>query len=189
MRVGRTLGFLAVAIGTLTCSTAQALAVLPPVDASACQIAPIAMPAMGEEGDLSTPIPTPTPISLAGAVPADDATVAEVTEVIGQSIACRNAGDQLRMLATFSDRWVGELFSGYDLVFYDAFEQQVSLPATPVAVDAQIQLLSISDVQLRPDGAAIAEVTTSVNGVEQTSRLLLIQEDGGWKIDGAETVS
>jgi hypothetical protein len=188
MRVGRTLGLLPVALAALSFSSAQAQTALPPVDPAACQIAPIAVPAQGEEGDLSTPVPTPTPISQTGAVPADDATIAAVTETIGQSIACQNAGDQLRMLATFSDRWVAQLFSGYDLVFYDAFEQQVSLPATPIAAASQIELVSLSDIQLRDDGAAIATVTTSVNGVEQTSLLVLIQEQGDWKIDGAEMV-
>ncbi len=189
MRVGRTLGIFTVVLAALSFSTAQAQTTLPPVDPSACQIAPIAMPVAGEEGDLSTPVPTPTPISRAGTVPADEATTASVTEVIGQSIACQNAGDQLRMLAAFSHRWVAQLFSGYDLVFYDAFEQQASLPATPIATASQIELVAISDVQLRDDGAVIATVVTRANGVEQTSLLLLIEEYGGWKIDGAELVS
>ena len=189
MRVRRTLGIFAVALAALIYSTVQAQTTLPSVNPSACQIAPIAMPAQGEKGDLSTPVPTQTPISQAGAVPASDATVAGVTEIIGQSIACQNAGDQLRMLAAFSHRWIAQLFSGYDLVFYDAFEQQVSLPATPLAADAQIELIAISDIQLRDDGAAIATVVTRANGVEQTSLLLLIEAYGGWKIDGAEIVS
>ena len=188
MRIRRTLGVFA-ALAALAFSTVQAQTALPPVDPAACQIAPIAMPVQGEEGDLSTPVPTPTPISQEGVVPADEATVTAVTEIIGQSIACQNAGDQLRMLAAFSDRWVAQLFSGYDLVFYDAFEQQVSLPATPIVTASQIDLVAISDVQLRDDGAAIATVITRLNGVEQTSLLLLIQEDGAWKIDGAELVS
>ena len=188
MRVRWTLGVLAALIA-LVFSTAQAQTALPPVDPAACQIAPIAMPVQGEEGDLSTPVPTPTPISRESAIPADVATATAVTEIIGQSIACQNAGDQLRMLASFSDRWVAQLFSGYDLVFYDAFEQQASLPATPLAADAQVELIAVSDVQLRDDGAAIATVVTRVSDVEQTSLLLLIREDGGWKIDGAETAS
>jgi len=80
-------------------------------------------------------------------------------------------------------------FSGYDLVFYDQFAQQASLPATPLAAEAQVELVSISDIQLRDDGAAIATVVTRSNGAEQTSLLLLIQENGSWKIDGAEPVS
>ena len=188
MRVRRTLGLIA-ALAALAISNVQAQTALPPVDPSACQIAPIAMPAKGEEGDLSTPVPTPTPISQESAVPADEATATAVTEIIGQSIACQNAGDRLSMLAAFSDRWVAQLFSGYDLVFYDQFEQQVSLPATPLAADAQIELIEVSDIQLRDDGAVIGTVVTRVSGAEQTSLLLLIQEDGNWKIDGAETVS
>jgi hypothetical protein len=189
MRVRRTLGILAMALAALACSTVHAQTALPPVDPAACKIAPIVRPVKGDAGDLSTPVPAPTPISQEGVVPADEATATAVAEIIGQSIACQNAGDQLRMLAAFSDRWVTQLFSGYDLVFYDAFEQQVSLPATPIAPDARIELISISDVQLRADGAAIVTVSTNVNGVEQTSLLLLIQEDGGWKIDGAELAS
>jgi len=188
MRVHRTLGLIA-ALAALAFSTARAQTALPPVDPSACQIAPIAMPVEGEEGDLSTPVPKPTPISQESAVPADDATVTAVTEVIGQSIACQNAGDQLSMLAAFSDRWIAQLFSGYDRVFYDEFEQQASLPATPLAASAQVMLISVSDIQIRDDGASIATVVTRAKGVEQTSLLLLIQEEGSWKIDGAEPVS
>src|SRR4051794_30110294 len=68
MRVHRTLGLFA-ALAALTFSTAQAQTALPPVDPSNCQIAPIAMPVQGEEGDLSTPAPTPTPISQESVVP------------------------------------------------------------------------------------------------------------------------
>jgi len=188
MRLRRTLGLIAT-LAAFAFSTVQAQTALPSVDPSACQIAPIAMPVQGEEGDLSTPVPTPTPISQQSAVTGDDATVTAVTEVIGQSIACQNAGDQLRMLAAFSDRWIAQLFSGYDLIFYDQFEQQVSLPSTPLAAEAQVELIAVSDIQMRDDGAAIATVVTQVSGTEQTSLLLLIQEDGDWKIDGAETVS
>jgi hypothetical protein len=188
MRLRRTLGLIAT-LAAFAFSTVQAQTALPPVDPSACQIAPIAMPVQGEKGDLSAPVPTLTPISQESAVPADNETVTAVTEIIGQSIACQNAGDQLRMLAAFSDRWVAQLFSGYDLIFYDQFEQQVSLPATPLAAAAQVVLIAVSDIRMRDDGAAIATVVTQVSGAEQTSLLLLIQEDGGWRIDGAETVS
>lgn len=188
MRHTRLLPLIAIALAMVIASSVSA-ADLPAVDPSACTIAPIPVPAEGEVGDLSTPQSTPTPIAATPATPADDATVAAITDTIAQSIACRNAGDQLRMLATFSDRWVAALFSGYDLVFYNQFLDQVTLPATPLAATDQIALVAIDDVGLRDDGAAIATVTTSAGGVEQRSLLLLIEEGDAWKIDGAEAAA
>ena len=182
------LPLIAIALAVVTWSSVSA-AELPSVDPSACTIAPIPVPVEGEVGDLSTPQPTPTPIATAPVTPADDATAAAITETIAQSIACRNAGDQLRMLATFSDRWVAALFSGYDLVFYNQFLDQVDLPATPLATADQITLVAIDDIGLRDDGAALATVTTRSGGVEQRSLLLLIEESGVWRIDGADVAA
>lgn len=185
MRHTRFLALISTALAVVAVSPVYA-ADLPPVDPSACSIAPISVPVEGEAGDLSTPQPTPTPIATAPVTPADDATVAAIVTTIAQSLACRNAGDQLRMLATFSDRWVAALFSGYDLVFYNQFLDQVALPATPLAATDQIALVAIDDVGLRSDGEAIATVTTSAGEVQQRSLLLLVEENGAWKIDGAE---
>lgn len=188
MRCIRLLPLIAIAFAMVSLSTVMA-ADLPPVDPSACTIAPIQIPAEGEVGDLSTPQPTPTPIATMPAAPADEVTITEVTGSIAQSIACRNAGDQLRMLATFSDRWVAALFSGYDLVFYNQFLDQIALPATPLAATDQIALVAIDHVELRADGAVLATVTTRAGGVERQSLLLLIEEHGAWKIDGAEVAA
>lgn len=156
-------------------------------DSGACSNDPITLPEPGEVGDLTLPSPTVTAIDESDTTPADAATTEAVSEPIEQAIACQNAGDVLRMLASFSDRWITERFSGYDLVFYDRFIAAAS-SATPVPDDGQLSVVSI-DVRIRADGAALATVVTNMNGQEQTSLLVLIETGTGWKIDGGQLAS
>jgi hypothetical protein len=176
------------AIGFVAPAVASAAPGTPAGAPSACTAAPIPVPQQGEEGDLTLPSPTVTAIDESGATPADAATIAAVTEPIAQAIACQNAGDVLRMLANFSDRWIAERFSGYDLVFYGRF-LEVAGSATPVPSDGELSLVSIDDVRVRADGAVLATVTTNMNGQEQVSLLVLIETADGWKIDGSQPVA
>jgi hypothetical protein len=152
-----------------------------------CTNEPIAIPEQGAVGDLTLPSPTVTAIDESNTNPADDATIAAITTPIEQAIACQNAGDVLRMLASFSDRWIAERFSGYDLVFYGRFLDAAG-SATPVPDDGQLSLVSIDDVRSRTDGAVLASVVTNMNGQEQTSLLVLVETADGWKIDGSQPV-
>jgi len=149
-----------------------------------CTNEPIAIPEPGEVGDLTLPSPTVTAIDESNTTPADVPTTSDVAQPIQRAIACQNAGDILRMLGNFTDRWIAERFSGYDLVFYGRFLEAAG-SATPVPDDGQLALVSI-DVRIRADGAALATVVTNMNGQEQTSLLVLIETADGWKIDGGQ---
>jgi hypothetical protein len=176
---------LGVAGTSVPVAAAQATPV--PVDPATCTIAPVEPPAPGEVGDLTLPSPIATAIDEANTTPADQATIDAVTATIAQSIACQNAGDVLRLLANFSERWIAERFSGYDLVFYGRFLESVEL-ATPVPGAAQIELVAIEDVRVRQDGAALATVITSNGGEQERSLLVLIETAGGWRIDGSQAI-
>jgi hypothetical protein len=171
-----------------------ALLVMPGADAGAntgdyavspenCVIEPIVFPQPGDVGDLATPSPTPTPVVAEGRTPADDAVVQAVTGRIESAIACQNAGDVLRMLANFTERWVSERFAGYDLVFYSRFRDHAGNPE-PLPDEERIELLSIDEVLVRDDGAVLATVNTRAQGEEQTSLVVLVEEAGVWLIDG-----
>lgn len=152
-----------------------------------CSNDPIAIPEPGEVGDLTLPSPTVTAIDESNTTPADIPTTSDVAQPIQRAIACQNAGDILRMLGNFTDRWIAERFSGYDLVFYGRFLDAAG-SATPVPDDGQLSLVSI-DVRIRADGAALATVVTNMNGQEQTSLLVLVETESGWKIDGSQPIS
>lgn len=160
---------------------------VPSTNYTECTSEPIAVPEQGDAGDLTLPSPTATVIDESNTTPADDVTIAEITEPVVQSLACQNAGDVLRMLASFSDRWIAEHFSGYDLVFYGRFVDAANA-ATPLPDDGQVSLMSVADVRVRADGAALAVVSTSVNGQDQTSLLVLVNTPDGWKIDGSQPI-
>jgi hypothetical protein len=152
-----------------------------------CIIEPIPMPLPGEEGNLATPAPSPTPIAVTDGIPADDAVVAAVSERMALAIACQNAGDPLRMLANFTDRWIDELFSGYNLVFYGRFQDAARSPE-PLPEAQQTDLVSVDDVRIREDGTVLAAVTTRMAGEETISLVVLVEESGAWLIDGGELI-
>lgn len=179
------IGFLFVV--ALILPAAHVNAALPSVAPAACTNAPIAVPPPGEVGDLTLPSPVATAIDESGAKPADQATIDAVTAPIVQAVACQNAGDVLRMLASFSDRWIAERFSGYDLVFYGRFLNAAE-SATPAAVSSQVELVTIEDVRVRTDGTVLATVVTSSGGEQQRDLLVLIESAGGWKIDGSQSL-
>lgn len=175
-------------LASLESRPAVAAPEVPSTNFTECTSDPIAIPQKGEVGDLTLPSPTATEIDESNTTPADAATIAAITEPIVQSLACQNADDVLRMLASFSDRWIAERFTGYDLVFYGRFVDSAN-SATPVPAGGQVALVSINDVRVRADGSVLATVVTSVNGQEQTSLLVLVSSPTGWKIDGSQPIS
>lgn len=157
-----------------------------PVAPEDCTIEPAPMPQPGETGNLATPAPTPSPIVADGGTPADDDTVEAVSDRIAMAIACQNAGDVLRMLANFSERWIEERFSGYDLVFYGRFQEAARDPE-PLPADERIELLAIEDVLTQADGRVTAMVTTRVQDAQQESLVVFVEESPGvWLIDGGQ---
>lgn len=159
---------------------------MPPVDPSACTIAPTAPMIPANPGDLNAAVPTPTPIVTEPTTPADEATVLAITERIAESIACQNAGDLARMISNFSPAWIAERFSGYDLVFVQRFLEQAANPQ-PVPESERIELVSVTDVRKRSDDVVLATVVTSYENQERTSLIVLVNDGNGWLIETAQS--
>jgi hypothetical protein len=177
--------FLALAVMAAAPASAQDAA-LPSTTPGACTIEPRTQFPTGEEGDLTALSPTPTPaIDETGAAPADQAAIDAVTATVAMSIACQNAGDLPRMLATFSDAWIEGRFDSYDLVYLDTFQRNTALAATPVADADRRDLVAVTDVVVLPDGAIVATVVTSAGGVEERARLRFVTERDALVIDEA----
>lgn len=187
MRLFRSLILVAICASTLTIPPLASAQIksLPSVAAENCTIEPIAIPQLGEIGDLTQATSTPAPIDRAEASPADPEITAAVIELVVQSIACANAGDELRMLACFSDEWIQARFNGYDLVFYERFLTAAAI-STPSVLDSQISLIAIEVVGVRADGRVLIEIETEVGTVSSRSLLLLVEQSGAWRIDASE---
>jgi len=185
MRLGTAWMVSLLAVGALLapCTTARAQGGEFDVDPAACVIAPIPMPLPGDTGDLATPSPTPTPVAVPQGDAADDDVAAAVSERIAMAIACQNAGDPLRLLANFTQRWVSERFAGYDLVFYSRFQAAAEHPQ-PLPEGERIELLSVDEVVVLSDYEVVATVTTRIGGDTQKSAIALVETFGEWLIDG-----
>ena len=189
----RGVGFIMVAIAVMALGAfapaARAETGAYEVAPEACVIDPVPLPQPGEVGNLATPTPTPTPISVDRGRPVTPEVAQAVTARIEHAIACQNAGDPLRVLANFTERWVSDRFSGYDLVFYRRFRAAAENPA-PLPPDDRIELLIVDQVMEQADGSVVATVKTRQRGEEQTSLVVLREEAGDWLIDdGAVTAA
>ena len=123
--------------------------------------------------------------------PADAATVAALTATAREVIACDNAGEALRTLALYSDRYLRQYFATPDAFTPDRY----GALATPRPVDPglQVALVAVRDARLLPDGRAAAVVVvddpTATGGkTRSTSILFFVEQDGRWLIDGAVEV-
>lgn len=183
---GWVLGALILALTLAPAAESQAQDSRFPVAPEDCTIEPAPMPQPGETGNLATPAPAPSPLVADSGTPAEDETIEVVSDRIAMAIACQNAGDVLRMLANFSERWIADRFRGYDLVFYGRF-QEAALDPEPLPTDERIALGAIEEVREQVDGRVTAMVTTRVQGAEQVSLVVLVEEEpGDWVIDGGQ---
>jgi hypothetical protein len=156
---------------------------LPGVAPEDCVVEPLELEFSRNFGDLNVATPVPTMIAETTGTPASGEVVDAISARVALAIACQNAGDLNRMLANFSQRWIDERFSGYDLVFQQRFFEAAANP-TPLAETDRIELVSIEDVVTRTDGMVVAAVVTRQHGQERTSVVLLVETDDGWFIDG-----
>lgn len=107
----------------------------------------------------ATPLPTspeasPSPAGAPIGAPADAQTVAEVTAVWRQYIACLTAGDQARMFALLSDDMVRRQFV-VDIAFgvtEDALFDFLAATPVPLAPDQTVPFVPFEDVRVLDDG-------------------------------------
>lgn len=136
------------------------------------------------ETRFSPPDASPRPLVLPPAEPADLATVAAVTGVMREALACRNAGDLLRYTALLSD----------DLLLAIAAERPLPdvqrLPAVPQPLPPEQRLgyAAVLDARVLADGRVALLVETD-DPTEPpfgrgTDLLIFVDEGDGWLIDG-----
>lgn len=114
----------------------------------------VATPAVDEEYVLPTAVPQ-------GEAP-DDATVAEITAVVRQFIACSNSGDVLRALALFDDAYLRRVVDPTGELDPDTANQLVESLATPIALqpDQLVVFLGIREIVQLADGSVAVVLET-----------------------------
>jgi hypothetical protein len=129
----------------------------------------------------STPAPVEWPIGIPAPGPEREA----VQETVRQFIACSNAGDYERVLATSTLRYLAPQFAALD----DAGRTEaIALAANPQPhpEDEWLAIASVEPARQLPDGRLATQVITldPVNHPHQLeSVLILAEEDGIWRID------
>jgi hypothetical protein len=138
-----------------------------PLGAANCTVDPIDPDAYNAAIAEATP-PLQQPIEAVGQ-PADEATVAAVTDTIQQSVACTNIGDLGRLLAVIDPAYAPTLLGVPNADVPAAVEAAAAAsnaagPATPLVDDFDqgslvSSILSIKDIVVLDDGR-VAAVTT-----------------------------
>lgn len=156
-----------------------------PVD---CTVEPRSMDSLLAISGTPPPMRTPVSISTPGlqvpeADPADPETVAAVTDMIHELIACQNAGDFLRTSAFYTD----------NVLWF--FESQQPMPAeqkiaqfggTPVPLPPEQAIaVSVGEVSVLPGGEVIAVVERHLPVGTATIVYVLVQQDGHYLVDRA----
>ena len=132
--------------------------------------------------------PSPAP----AAEPADAETLAGITAVARELVACSNAGDQLRRLALFSDANVRAGFpDGPDEVF-----ARTAAAPVPVPDGERVALLGVTDARRLGPDRAIARVGIDNPGAHshgpgraaqhEQATLVFVRNGDGWLIDDVQ---
>jgi hypothetical protein len=135
------------------------------------------------ESPIQNPEATPE-TGLPAGDPADDDTTKAVQDTILEVVACLNAGDVLRSLSLYSDRFLSESFGGSPISQEDYDQAKASV--TPRISGQEVVLYSFSDVVILDDGRA----AVSVLGDDQQSEapatetvFILVQQGDDWLVD------
>jgi len=187
-------------IGALVLSLLATLAAAPmataetgtpaPLGAADCTVEPIDPATYTAAIAAATP-PPPLPGTPTG-TPADDATVAGVTEAIKQSIACTNAGDLGRLLAVIDPSYAPTILGVPNDQVPAAVEaaaktSAASGPATPLVDDLDStslvsNLISVTNVVQLPEdffhGLVSAEVKISRPGIGTVTATVYFRKEG-----------
>lgn len=139
----------------------------------------------------ASPIPapaSPTPVALPTGTPVDPATAEAVTAAIRQLIACLNAGDYWRLLATYSDRYVQIFLQAYIDPATGLTQETFDAYATPnpPQPERHTALLEIGDILFLPDGRVAAVVIADDLGDDLAPAqtiFYLVKNGDRWQID------
>ena len=162
-----------------------------PLGAADCTVDPIDPDAYSAAIAAATPAP-PLPVTATGGTPADDATVAAVTDTMRQSIACTNAGDLGRLLAlidpSYAPTILGVPNNQVDAAVQAAAETSaVAASSTPLVDDLdgtslQSTLLSVTDIVVLPEvffnGQVSAQVAIDRPDIATVTATVYLRQEG-----------
>ncbi|MCC6315631.1 MAG: hypothetical protein IT337_16655 [Thermomicrobiales bacterium] len=152
-----------------------------------CRVAPRPLPLFSTDAATATPVmtpgPLPTPFAASGAL-ADAATTAAITATVRESLACRNAGELRRAYALLTDGMLAHLF-GNEAGIPPEVQEALADPVRKLPRAARLELLSVSDPVVLPDGRVAARVETRSDGLIYADDLIFTKVGDHWLIDEA----
>jgi hypothetical protein len=177
-----------IALGLLTARVSLATAAGTPVavDPAECTVQPLQIGQLTELVVSARPLAAPWQDPLPTAKNADDATLAAITALVRESVACTNANDPMRNFALFSDRYLIERFSadgGDDLGHLAAALTRHPKPATPAD---RLTLVSVTDAVMLDPNTVVATVSTANATTTFIDHLRFTKSGSDWKIDAVK---
>lgn len=135
-----------------------------------------------------TPPASPSPTGLPTGTPVDAATAAAVKAAIREFIACFNAGDFWRQMATYSDRFVQVYLQTYISPGTGVTQEIYDYYATPQPAPTQHRtaLLAVDNIVRIPDGrvAAVVVAQDPASKVAPGRTIVYLVNNGSrWQID------
>ena len=183
----------ATALGVASAALAQEAT--PSAGAAECTVEPYDLTTaiqLGEGTPIAAASPEATPTERPTGQPADEATVAAVTETIEQFVGCFNLGYQLRIIVLFTPAYLqtflaqDESLTAEEISDLNEAAARES-PDEPLAADQQTVIHSIGEVEVLDDGRVIATVIgddRSEEGGPSPIYFIFAEVDGRYLIDG-----
>jgi hypothetical protein len=154
----------------------------------ACRIGPRSIPNLQVVGQ--TPVPRVDPAApiaelLRMAEPASAETVAAITRTVFEVVACRNAGDDARRFALFTDDGLRSLVAPLpEGATWDPDFSYLATPPAAVAAAQRATLLAIDDVLVLPDRRIAARVTiVAGDGATQEALFVFVPQGERYLVD------
>jgi hypothetical protein len=158
------------------------------LEPEACRIGPRSIPNL--QVVARTPVPRVDPAApiaalLRTAEPASVETVAAITRTVFEVVACRNAGDDARLFALFTDDGLRSIVAPLPAGFtWDPDFADLATPPTAVAVAERATLLAIDDVLVLPDRRIAARVTVVAgDGATQEALFVFVPQGERYLVD------
>ena len=120
------------------------------------------------------------PVGVRAATPDETGALRDALEAF---VACGDAGEPLRVLALYTDRYLGELLYRQGEL---TEEQYLDLArADPADPDERTRLLAVSSVRALGDGRVVGEATIRYAVIPTPKRFVvtIARADGAWRID------
>ena len=171
------------------------------INPSECQVEPIPaerLIALWFPDEATTPVAAPpgnstvlSSVPLPLGEPADPETVAEITAIVRELLACQNRIENGRFFTFFTDAMLRTFAPPPDEPFGPEDVAALLVPYEPIPVAEYIRLLAVTDVLVMADGRVGALVVSDDPPIPpdgpETQLMLFVEEEGRWLVDGVAT--